>query len=42
LIKPSIDEMEAITNSWNTLLWRTTEHRNGFRNNGNKEYLKRH
>lgn len=42
LIKPSIDEMEAITNSWNTLLWRTTEHRDGFRNNGNKEYLKRH
>lgn len=42
LIMPTLDEMEAITNSWNTLIWRTTEHRDGFINNGNKEYLRRH
>ena len=42
LIMPTIDEMEAITNMWNNLIWRTTEHREGFINSGNKEYLKRH
>lgn len=40
LIMPSIDEMESITNSWNTLIPRVTEHRMGFINNGSKETLK--
>ena len=40
LIMPTIDELEAITNSWNTLIPRVTEHRSGFINNGTKETLK--
>lgn len=40
LIMPTIDEMESITNSWNTLIPRVTEHRMGFINNGSKETLK--
>ena len=40
LIMPTIDEMESITNSWNTLVPRVTEHRMGFINNGSKETLK--
>ena len=40
LIMPTIDEMESITNSWNTLILRVTEHRMGFINNGSKETLK--
>lgn len=40
LIMPSIDEMEAITNMWNTLIPRVTEHRMGFLNSGSKETLK--
>ena len=40
LIMPTIDEMESITNSWNTLIPRVTEHRIGFINNGSKETLK--
>lgn len=40
LIMPSIDEMESITNLWNTLIPRVTEHRMGFINNGSKETLK--
>lgn len=42
MIMPSIDEMEAITNSWNTLIARTTQHRKGFINNGTKELIKVH
>ena len=42
LIKPSIDEMESISNMWNQLIWSVTDHRNGFRDSGNKEYLRRH
>lgn len=42
LIKPSIDEMESISNMWNQLIWSTTDYRNGFRDSGNKEYLRRH
>lgn len=37
---PSISEMESIKNSWCTLLQRTNEFRNGFRNNGDQEYYK--
>lgn len=40
LIMPTIDEMESITNSWNTLIPRVREHSFGFINNGSKEELK--
>lgn len=40
LIRPTIDQMQAITNSLNTLIWRTTEHNNGFVNNGSTEKIK--
>lgn len=40
LIMPTIDEMESITNSWNTLISRVREHSFGFINNGSKEELK--
>lgn len=42
LIKPSVDEMESISNMWNQFIWSTTDHRHGFRDSGNKEYLRRH
>ncbi len=41
LIMPSIDEMQSITNMWNTLIPRVTEHKYGFINNGSKETLLR-
>lgn len=40
LIMPSIDEMESITNMWNTLVPRVTQHNTGFVNNGTKEFIK--
>lgn len=40
LIKPSIDQMQAITNSLNTLIPRATEHRSGFVNNGSAELIR--
>lgn len=40
LIMPSIDELEALTNMWNTLIPRLTEHKMGFLNNGSKETLR--
>lgn len=42
LIMPTIDEMETITHVWNTLLPRSTEHRNGFALAHRREYIKRH
>lgn len=39
---PSESEMEAICRSWTTLIQRTTEFDSGFKNNGNREYLRRH
>lgn len=36
LIRPSIDEMQSITNSLNTLIPKVNEHSNGFINNGSK------
>lgn len=39
---PSVSEMEAITNSWNQLIPRTNEFRYGFKNLGNKEYIRSH
>lgn len=40
LIRPTIDQMESITNMWNTLVPRTGEHMNNFIGNGSKERLK--
>lgn len=40
LIRPTIDQMQAITNSFNTLIWRTKEHSTGFVNMNSKERLK--
>lgn len=40
LVRPSIDQLQAFTNSWNTLLQRTTEHSSGFKNNGTQERIK--
>lgn len=42
LIRPSIDEMQMLTNSLNTLVTRVTEHETGFINNGTQERIKRH
>lgn len=36
----SIDEMEAFSNSWRTMIMRTHEHSNGFARNGNEQILK--
>lgn len=37
---PSVSEMESIKRSWCTLIQRTTSFNDGFRNNGNQEYIK--
>lgn len=37
---PSISEMESIKRSWCTLIQRTASFNDGFRNNGNQEYIK--
>lgn len=37
---PSISEMESLKRSWCTLLQRTTSFNNGFKDNGNQEYIK--
>lgn len=37
---PSMSEMESIKRSWCTLIQRTTSFNDGFRNNGNQEYIK--
>lgn len=42
LIMPSIDQMESISNMWNTLLDRRTEHSRGFLNTEFKERLRVH
>lgn len=38
----TVDQMQSLTNSWNTLIQRTHEHSTGFSNNGNREQYKRH
>lgn len=38
----SIDQMESLTNTLNTLIQRTNEHSTGFKNNSDKEILKIH
>ena len=40
LIRPTIDQMESITNMWNTLIPRVHEHTHTFIGNGSKEILK--
>lgn len=40
LIRPTIDQMQAITNLLNTLIPRVSEHRNGFVNHGSAEFIK--
>ena len=40
LIRPTIDQMQSITNMWNTLIPRVAEHEKGFYNAGSREYLK--
>lgn len=40
LVRPTPDEMESITNMWNTLVPRAFEHSRGFINSGTKEYIK--
>lgn len=42
IIKPSMDEMEALTNSLNTLLPRVHEHSRGFVTLGQKEFIRNH
>ena len=40
LVRPSIDEMQSITNSFNTLIPRMTEHRRGFVNDSSQEKIR--
>lgn len=42
LVRPSIDQLQSFTNSWNTLISRTNEHSKGFKTLGSKEYIKLH
>ena len=39
---PSESEMESICRSWTTLIQRNTDFDNGFKNLGDREYLRRH
>lgn len=40
LIRPTIDQMQSITNSLNTLIPRVSEHKSGFVNDGSAEMIK--
>lgn len=40
LVKPTLDQMEALANSLTNLVPRVSEHRSGFVNNGTKEILR--
>lgn len=42
LIRPTIDQMQSISNMWNTLIDRGQEHRKGFIHAGSKEHIKIH
>lgn len=42
LVKPSVDEMESITNMWHSLIPRMSEHSTGFITEGTRENLKTH
>ena len=39
---PSESEMESIARSWTTLIQRTTDFDNGWRNMSDREYLRKH
>lgn len=39
LIRPTIDQMESISNMWNTLVPRAQEHKKGFIHTGSKEHI---
>lgn len=40
LVRPSIDEMESITNMWHTLVQRSNQHSSGFKYNSVREKIK--
>lgn len=40
LVRPSIDQLQSFTNSWNTLIQRVSQQESGFKNNGTKERIK--
>lgn len=40
LVRPTIDQMQSLTNSLNTLVTRVNEHRSGFVNNGTQEKIR--
>lgn len=40
LVRPTIDQLQAFTSSWNTLVQRTTEHNSGFKYNSMQERIK--
>lgn len=40
LVRPSIDQLQAFTNSWCTLIQRSNEHSRGFKDNGTMERIK--
>lgn len=42
LIKPTIDQMQSISNMWNTLIDRSQDHRKGFVHGGSREHFKTH
>ena len=42
LIRPTIDQMESISNMWNRLLPSRRDHNNGYVSMGAKEFLRRH
>ena len=42
LIRPTIDQMESISNMWGTLIPRAQEHRKGFIHTGSREHIKIH
>lgn len=41
-VMPSQSEMESLTRMWNTMIPKMREFDNGFRNLGNREYLRKH
>lgn len=42
LVRPSIDQLQAFTNSWNTLIQRVSQQESGFKDNGTKERILLH
>ena len=42
LIRPTIDQLEAISNMWNTLIEQSQEHRKGFIHEGSRQHIKNH